>query len=289
MLFTVLQPGDDVLYHTATSSEPCCGRIISIMDLSYSILKYEYVDDLPLPSQACLSFREVCLTSNTCYILKASVDDLIFVFSCNEIDRQILSKAGMSNVYFVRFHHLQGEIVTLTNWTSLNRRSLPQEIFISLSRVTEGIVKLLSNQRISQRINASLGKISMSPDSFEYIKKRTCHLTDMFSFRERRGFRVERKVSPQMRKETIRAQVTIQELKSIGSDAISILTDLFGSIIRYGARTKHPRAGAGNAVDVYPTTILNVLEAVRFTYVVDYEQMAIQVQYRRTIAQDYDY
>ena len=288
MFHSALQTGDDVLYYTAASAEPCCGRILTVTDSSYSITKYEFYDDLPLPPEFCLDFREVRLTSSTCSILKASVVDIIFVLTTSEIENRILSISGMSNVYFIRFRVLDSGITTpLPVWISFQVRNYRLELFSSLIRIQEAIVRMLNNRRISQRTHCTVGKIFVPWDAFNYIKTKTSMTHQSFSYRQRIGKRVERKISSCMRKESVRRRVSIHEIKSLDSESIGVLKDLFGSIIEYGSRTGHPRVGIENGVHVHDDTVLNVLDGIKLVYVVDYEEITIRVSYRRVVSRDY--
>ena len=288
MIHSALLPGDDVLYHSAASNEPCCGRIVTVLESSYTISKYEFFDDLPLPPPSCLDYRELRLTSNTTTILKASVVDIIFVLTTSEIENRILSISGMSHVYFIRFHVLDSGIITpLTRWTSFQVRSYRLEVFSSLIRVQEAIVKMLNNRRISQRMHATIGKIIVPRDSFHYIKTRTT-TNQSFSYRQRIGNRVERKISANMRKESVRRRVSIQEIKSVGSEFIGVLMALFGNIVQYGSKTSHPRVGLTNVVHIHDDTILNILDGFKLLYVLEYEEVTIKISYSRVMSRDYN-
>lgn len=113
-------------------------------------------------------------------------------------------------------------------------------------------------------------------------------MSQQFSYRQRIGKRVERRIAADGRKESVRRRVSIFETKSLGPGFIGVMKDLFGSIVEYGSRTGHPRVGPENVVHIHDDTILNILDGIKLVYVVDYEEVSIKISYRRVMSRDYN-
>ena len=143
-LYDNLSQGDDISYADGTVLH--FGRISSVGDTSYTLLRYSLLDEpsrlrLPSPSSECLSFDELFLSTSTVLIQKSSVRGIVFLLSKNDIDGYHLSFASMSNVYLIRYKENDDDETQLTEilqWEPFPRTfplSIPFMIFSSLQQV----------------------------------------------------------------------------------------------------------------------------------------------------------
>ena len=180
MSFKDLSPGDDVEYFSSSSESSCFGRIIAVNELTYTVNSYDlHSDPLAVRRFDCLELNELHITSSIVQVAKASVTDVIFVLTPYEVSDQIVSVAGISNLYFIRYQVTAENSVAhlLTTWISFRMvfpLSYPYLIFKSIISIQAAIVRMLNNRRMSQNNRASM-KLPLSQQVFAYCPYSWCH------------------------------------------------------------------------------------------------------------------
>jgi len=194
------------------------------------------------PPFSCLEIDEVILTSITENILKISVDHILFILTVAEIESLIISTAGISNHFFIRFERQEGQdrLSPLSQWTSFHIGtwpSYPCQCFSAIKEIQAVIVKLLNNRRTSSSNNLRSEKITVQKSSFDFVRTL---VNRQILWKRRFGYRTERRFTHDLKKVATRRRVCIEELESLDSDGIESFTCIFGVVIRFGSRTRHP-------------------------------------------------
>jgi hypothetical protein len=280
-----LDPGVDVKYSVQSSDTILFGRIIGNDSNSnaYTVQRYNvWTEPSPPPSFACLDLNELIITSFIEHISKTSVVDIIFVFSASEIQEQVISLSGISNVYFIRFVDTTSQSIPVT-WTSFQRdsTSYPYIIFKGLSLIQVAIVRSINNNRLAQGNSAAI-KISLLPICFRYLKDHLMDRQDV-TIEETRGKRCVRVIKHDLTKVSLQKQVSITSITTSTPFGIEEFKCLFGRLIASGTRTKHPPLG-GNRVIVQIGTVLNMLHTIKLLYVRELEELSITIKYNRIIS-----
>jgi hypothetical protein len=293
-LYDNLSQGDDISYADGTVLQ--FGRISSVGDTSYTLLRYRLLDEpsrlrLPSPSSECLSFDELFLTTSTVLISKSSVRGIVFVLSKNHIDGYPLTFASMSNVYLIRYKENDDDETQLTEilqWEPFPRTfplSIPLMIFRSLEHV-----RSLINGKLKARKQSQLGSTSFSteysPICFGYLKtKAQLHMCYFEKSDRVRTKKITRSDLTLLSKQ--KTGVLVQVLQGNTPAAIEFIKEFFGLIAVIGVKTKHP-----SSKDIPETlqedTACNVLTRIIFTYTPSDEILKVQLTYDQIFARDLD-
>jgi len=283
-----LCPGDDVKYHSSSSSSsPLCGRIIAMTENTFSTKQYissRDVDDIPPSPFECLKLTEVYSSSSVEIVDKQNIVDILFVFSEVEICSHAISVAGMGNVIWIRYQQVQDtEILRIDNWDSFRTTfplSFPSFIFQGILTIRHAIVHELNVGRMTQR-PTSLIKLSMQKIVYEYLKTSlSIHATII----RRKGFRCIKTTYHDLSKRTKRIPVFIECVKIASPEGLSSLSKVLGLLCLKGSKTKHPKQSQSYRQSIQYGTVLNVLDSVKFAYIDALHLMVVNVRFSRCTA-----